>query len=41
MMAAHFKELLIYELWSELYDVQWTSGRSRTAGSASWRCEIE
>ena len=23
MMAAYFKELLIYQLWSELYDVEW------------------
>ena len=23
MMAAYFKELLVYQLWSELYDVEW------------------
>ena len=23
MMAAHFKELLIYKMWNDLYDVEW------------------
>ena len=23
MMAAHFRELVIYQLWEELYDVEW------------------
>ena len=23
MMAAYFKELVIYQLWAELYDVEW------------------
>ena len=22
-MAAHFKELLIYKMWNDLYDVEW------------------
>ena len=51
MMAAHFKELLIYQLWSELYDVEWqfceiedgwqrtVPLRDRVTSTTSWKTD--
>ena len=43
MMAAYFKELMIYQLWSDLYDVEWQFDDHRgwlaTPGPAARSCD--